>query len=395
MATNLLDLVKDQLSGGMVSRIAGVLGEPETRARAAIDNALPAVLAGLVNRASTLEGAAGLMAPLKKSGLDQKPEDMASLVKTGRPLLEGILGAHTSAVANWLSSTTGITRSSSATLMSLLLPIVLGTASRLLGGSLTASSLAGLLSEQRTFLQESLPDGLASALVFSDSTAEPSAARAERPGPTFGLEPAMTRPSWLRWALLVLAVLVIVLLWKAFSTSQEEPAAQDASASASATPAVPAPVRAELGPFVEAKLPNGVVLRIPAHGVESKLIAFIQDAGQTVDKEVWFSFDRLEFASGSANLEPSSAEQLHNLAEILAAYPQVSLRLDGYTVDTGDEAHNRELSRECAISTLNEIVQLGIDPGRLDAEGHAEHLPAAGNAAQAPSHRIDVRVTQK
>ncbi len=408
MATNLLDLVGSQLTGGVVSRIAGVLGEPETRTRAAIDNALPAVLAGLANRGATPEGAAAVMDLLKKNGLDtrgltrlasavQEPEGMASLVKAGGPLLEGILGPHVGAVAHWLSSAAGIPRAASASLLSLLLLVVLGTAHRLLGGSLNAASLASLLNEQRDFLQESLPDGLASALVFSDSTAEAHATRAERPGPTFGLEPAMARPSWLRWALLVLAILVLVLLWKVFSTPQEEPVAQDASASATLPPAVPAPVRAELGPFVATKLPNGVGLRIPSHGVESKLIAFLADPGRKVDAATGFSFDRLEFEGGSPSLKLSSQEQLRNLAAILKAYPQVSLRLDGYTVDTGDEAHNRELSRECAISTLNEIVQLGIDPERLDAEGHGEPTPVADAAqeGQARHPRIDVRVTKK
>ena len=66
-----------------------------------------------------------------------------------------------------------------------------------------------------------------------------------------------------------------------------------------------------------------MTLNIPTNGIESKLVAFIEDSNRPVDKDTWFSFDRLEFETGSAQLRPTSQEQLRNVAEILKAYPQV------------------------------------------------------------------------
>lgn len=66
-----------------------------------------------------------------------------------------------------------------------------------------------------------------------------------------------------------------------------------------------------------------------------------------VDKKTWFTFDRLEFETGSANLEPSSMEQLKNIAEIIKAYPQVTLKLGGYTDDTG----NRQISDDITLAS--------------------------------------------
>ena len=85
-----------------------------------------------------------------------------------------------------------------------------------------------------------------------------------------------------------------------------------------------------LGKFLTVKLPGGVDLNVLEFGVEKKLIAFIEDPGKPVDKTTWFTFDRLEFETGSANLKPSSMEQLKNVAAILKAYPKVALKLGGY-----------------------------------------------------------------
>jgi len=70
--------------------------------------------------------------------------------------------------------------------------------------------------------------------------------------------------------------------------------------------------------------------------VENKLIAFIEDTKRSVDDKTWFTFDRLTFETGKATLKPESQEQLQNIAEILKAYPKVTLKLGGYTDNMGD-----------------------------------------------------------
>jgi outer membrane protein OmpA-like peptidoglycan-associated protein len=154
----------------------------------------------------------------------------------------------------------------------------------------------------------------------------------------------------------------------------------------------------KLGVFLATKLPNGVDLNIPEFGIEKKLIAFIEDANQQIYKTTWFSFDRLEFETGSAALKPSSSEQLKNIAEILKAYPKVSLKLGGYTDDVGNPDNNLKLSQKRTENTLQELVKLGIETTRLEAEGYGEQHPIADNATEEvkqKKRRIDLRVTNK
>ena len=79
--------------------------------------------------------------------------------------------------------------------------------------------------------------------------------------------------------------------------------------------------------------------------MENKLIAFIEDTKRSVDDKTWFTFDRLTFETGKTTLKPESQEQLQNIAEILKAYPKVTLKLGGYTSDELAQASLPKVTR--------------------------------------------------
>jgi OmpA-OmpF porin, OOP family len=153
-----------------------------------------------------------------------------------------------------------------------------------------------------------------------------------------------------------------------------------------------------LGDFVARKLPNNINLSIPRFGVEGRLLDFIEDPSKAVNANTWFNFDRLLFATGSATLRPESEEQLRNIAAILRAYPNVHMKIGGYTDNTGDAQYNLKLSQDRADSVVAYLVQLGIAPDRLGAEGYGEQYPVADNSTEqgrAQNRRIAMQVTQK
>ncbi len=141
----------------------------------------------------------------------------------------------------------------------------------------------------------------------------------------------------------------------------------------------------------------GKKLNIVTGGVEDQLVTFIK-SDKAVDKTTWFNFDRLLFDTGKATLKPESQAQLQNVADILKAYPNVNIKLGGYTDNTGNANANLKLSGERANSVMNELVKLGINENRLDAEGYGQEHPVADNATkegQAKNRRISIRVTKK
>jgi OmpA-OmpF porin, OOP family len=184
-----------------------------------------------------------------------------------------------------------------------------------------------------------------------------------------------------------------LLFWYGAQLRKPKPVA------AEATPVVavdPAPV---VAPGLQGlTLPNGTLIQVSPSGIETQLVAFIQDSTRAIDKTTWFDFDRLLFETGSAVLVPTSVDQLSNIAEILRAYPLVKLKLGGYTDNVGDAAANLKLSGDRATTAMAELVKLGVAADRLEAEGYGDTVPVADNTTEegrAKNRRTAARVTAK
>ena len=168
------------------------------------------------------------------------------------------------------------------------------------------------------------------------------------------------------------------------------------SAEAAAKAAPPTPSTEEFA----TKLSSGFELKGAKDGVEAQLIKFLEDTTKVVDKTTWFNFDRLTFKVGGSELDLDvSNPQLANVVEILKAFPKASLKLGGYTDNTGDAAKNKQLSADRAVAVKNALVKLSVAETRLEAEGYgAEHPVCPANdtdECKAQNRRIAIRVTAK
>ena len=153
-----------------------------------------------------------------------------------------------------------------------------------------------------------------------------------------------------------------------------------------------------LGAKMDKALSSGVTLNIPENGIENNLLKFIEDKSKAVDKTTWFDFDRLTFETGKSSLKSESAEQLKNIAEILKAYPNVNVKVGGYTDNTGDANANLKLSSDRASAVKSELIKLGISDARVESEGYGIDHPIATNDTEegrAANRRTSVRVTKK
>jgi outer membrane protein OmpA-like peptidoglycan-associated protein len=82
----------------------------------------------------------------------------------------------------------------------------------------------------------------------------------------------------------------------------------------------------------------------------------------------------------------------------LKAYPNVHLKLGGYTDNTGNPAANMALSAARAKNVMDALVAKGIDDSRLASEGYGDQYPAGDNSTEEgrqQNRRIALRVTQK
>ena len=95
-------------------------------------------------------------------------------------------------------------------------------------------------------------------------------------------------------------------------------------------------------------------------------------------------FGKVQFKTGSAEIDSRSDPLLDQIAAALRANPQVRrLRIEGHTDDTGEESVNRRLSEQRAESVERALTGRGIDGDRLEPRGYGESRPAAPNATAA------------
>jgi OOP family OmpA-OmpF porin len=410
MVQNIIALLKDQLNDNLLGKIAGLLGENKSGVTSAVGSALPSLLLGLMKKGTEPGGAEDLLRTLQEGKHDGGILDnlgsvlgggstTTNLLSSGKTLLGSILGDKAGGLGDLIASASGISKNAGSSLMGILTPIVMGSLGKILKsqGGFNASGLMNLLLGQKDFIKAALPSGVTNLLGVGNLENLGRQAMQSAAAPA--------KKTWL-WIVVILACVVIFLLWRSCGTKEVAQKATETAKQAS-TAVQDAAKKAEgqardawaaLGKFFSKKLPNGVELNIPELGVENKLLAFIEDPKRAVDDKTWFSFDRLTFETGSATLKPESQEQLKNIAEILKAYPKVAIKLGGYTDNTGDPQANLKLSQQRAETVMADLVKLGVDAGRLKAEGYGQQYPVADNSTEegrAKNRRIDLRVTSK
>jgi len=400
MASSMMDSILGMVTPEMKQAIASRLGESSQAVQGGLGAATAATLGGLASKAGDSGFLGQIMGLVTGGGGGQNILGSLSSIASGGPsgatgdlvskFLLMVFGSNQGQVTNQIAQQAGISAASAGGILKMAAPLVLGYLARLHStGSLNASSLGSMLKAEAP--------GLPGAGTLKGA-AETMSSGPGRAASAIGSGVDSAAASGSRW-LVPLAILgAVILAWLLFR-----------SLSGPGAPALTAPVVAAadnaanaawaaLGEMTRMKLPDGTELNAPANGVESKLIAYLNDPNSTVSEDKWFDFDRLLFDTGRATLQPASQEQVNNIGAILKAYPKVKIRLGGYTDNTGDAAANVTLSDARANGVLAELAKLGTDADRMSAKGYGEEHPVADNATEegrAKNRRISLRVIEK
>ncbi|MEI3790935.1 MULTISPECIES: sodium-translocating pyrophosphatase [unclassified Chryseobacterium] len=153
----------------------------------------------------------------------------------------------------------------------------------------------------------------------------------------------------------------------------------------------------ETGNIQEIKLKGGKTIALGEGSRLFQLYNSVNQKDQTIiDPNNWYTLENLYFETGSSDLKAGSDAQLNNLAEILNAYPDVKIKLGGYTDNTGNEESNQKLSNLRAQTAKLKLLELGISSDRVEAEGYGSQHPVCEandtDECKAKNRRIDVRV---
>ncbi|WP_288442563.1 sodium-translocating pyrophosphatase [uncultured Chryseobacterium sp.] len=153
----------------------------------------------------------------------------------------------------------------------------------------------------------------------------------------------------------------------------------------------------ETGNIQKIKLDGGKTIAIGDGSQLYQLYNVVKQKDKSaLDPNKWYTIENLYFETGSSDLKAESVLQLNTLSEILNAYPDLKIKLGGYTDNSGNEDSNIKLSNLRAQTAKLKLLELGISGDRIEAEGYGSQHPVCEandtDECKAKNRRIDVRV---
>ena len=113
--------------------------------------------------------------------------------------------------------------------------------------------------------------------------------------------------------------------------------------------------------------------------VRNQLTIVSAGAGAVERLNELFSLEPVLFDTAQATIREESASTLDQAAAILSEVEGAAVRIEGHTDSQGDPDRNLELSQQRAQAVLDALVERGVDPALLEAQGFGESRPIADN----------------
>jgi outer membrane protein OmpA-like peptidoglycan-associated protein len=105
--------------------------------------------------------------------------------------------------------------------------------------------------------------------------------------------------------------------------------------------------------------------------------------------DVLFAFNKYE-------LKTDAQVKLAKISGILLTYPNLKVQVEGYTDNIGSDEYNLKLSEERATTVQAFLIEQGVQPGSVTAQGYGMADPVADNstnAGRAANRRVSLVVS--
>ena len=441
MSINLLDMLKDQVTGSLAKQASGFLGESEENVTSGLGSIFPALLGSVINKTTEPSGAGGLMDMI--GGLDTNmigdigglfgggASSVNGLLNSGGGIVESLLGNKLGGVSEMISKVSGLKSGSSSSLLKMAAPFLMGLIGKQIKGK-GLSFLTDLLMGQKDHVQAALPSGMGSLLGFSDmaknitgaisgatgaagdalsgaaDTAKGAAGAitgaagdAARKTTAAATDAANTGLGWIKWALPFLVI--AALAYWGINAGWFGGSAKGALSDVTETVGDVAEATGDAATDV-----TGAIGDVANRGIDAtadfakSAFATIDEAAKSALDKVSFTansagsqmmdfikggfkgdgrviFNNLTFASSSAQITGDSATEIDNLAAILKAYPNVKINIAGYTDSQGDATKNKALSEARAMAIKGRLMGQDIVGTRISTQGFGAENPIASN----------------
>ncbi len=446
---NLLQELNEKTAGSLAKHSADFLGEDITNTNSAVSGTYSTLIASLIQKGSEKDGAKKIFKMVEKADagiLDtvdriftRSPQTVNGLVNVGTRDIPNFVGSKHREASNLIAKDSGIGKESSAKLMRLSSPFLLGMLGKHVSdGNLDEAGLLNLINGQKGHVESMMPTDMKETLEMSsfgwvkkepvkevkkpkkkkvkkepkletvDHTErvakEKVVKQKKKAAPVVQQVAEETGGgimSIFKWLLPILAIgaLAWFLLTRLACGGVDVPDVKSVANNVVAktenvATAVKDKTVSALGAVNDAALKALDGIKFTAGSAGSQMMAFIKGGGKGEGK---FRFTNLNFASGSATITGTSGVEVDNLAAILKAYPDVKVSIEGYTDSKGNPDSNQRLSQQRAEAVSTKLVAQGIDVSRIKTQGFGAANPVATNdtaEGRAQNRRIEVVIVK-
>ncbi|MDQ2993523.1 MAG: OmpA family protein [Pseudomonadota bacterium] len=101
----------------------------------------------------------------------------------------------------------------------------------------------------------------------------------------------------------------------------------------------------------------------------------------------------ITFGNDSANINPKFYRTLNSVAHVMRDFRNTTIRVAGFTSDSGSDEHNQMISEDRAENVAEYLVAQNVNPHRIHAVGYGKRYPIASNATaegRAQNRRVEV-----
>jgi outer membrane protein OmpA-like peptidoglycan-associated protein len=89
------------------------------------------------------------------------------------------------------------------------------------------------------------------------------------------------------------------------------------------------------------------------------------------------------FGTGKAELSSGGVRSVQRVAEVMRAYPEEKVLIEGFTDSQGPDDYNLGLSERRAAAVKQQLMASGVPENRIETRGHGKDNPVADNATEA------------
>lgn len=139
---------------------------------------------------------------------------------------------------------------------------------------------------------------------------------------------------------------------------------------------------------------NNIDLREKSEAVQLEKQITVASFAQMAEEHIPMPLNNLFFATGKADLQPSSLNELARVVDILTKHPY-RVEIGGHTDNVGSDTFNQQLSEQRARAVKNWLVAHGIAANRLSVRGYGKTRPVASNETEEgrrTNRRVEIKI---